>query len=122
MVGGGLVGWAERPGPGQRQSVAHIQVDYAGRLSRKLLNFSQNYQTDKRAGQGNTFSLEEVEKSIKIGRQNLTSIELIKYRKDNLKEAISTWETVLAFAPENKEVKNALPRVMIQLGKNKKTD
>lgn len=66
-------------------------------------------------------SLEEMNKAIKYCSQQLTNQGLIEYRKGNLKEAISLWEKILLFQPDNEEIKRAIQTAKTQLEKIKKS-
>jgi tetratricopeptide (TPR) repeat protein len=66
------------------------------------------------------FSKESLEDGIKDCRTQLTRKGLIEYREGNLKEAISIWENLLQFDPENAEIRKAIDNAKEQLKKIKK--
>jgi tetratricopeptide (TPR) repeat protein len=68
------------------------------------------------------FSKKSLEDGIKNCRTQLTRKGLIEYREGNLKEAISIWENLLQFDPENAEIRKAIDNAKEQLKKIKKKD
>ncbi len=63
---------------------------------------------------------EEIDRALRTCSLNLTNQGLIEYRKGNLKEAISLWEKILVFDPENEEIKKAIQTARTQLEKIKR--
>lgn len=63
---------------------------------------------------------EEIDKALRTCSLNLTNQGLVAYRQGNLKEAISLWEKILAFDPNNEEIKKAIQTARTQLEKIKR--
>ncbi len=55
-----------------------------------------------------TFDGEYLKKQIMACSKSLTEAGLIRYREERLEEAITIWESVLAFDPENKAIQQAI--------------
>jgi len=64
---------------------------------------------------GLTFKLEDLKAAIRICSQQLTNQGMLEYRKGNLKGAISVWESLLAFDPDNDQIKKAIETARAQL-------
>ncbi|HRD01618.1 MAG TPA: hypothetical protein PLP57_03105 [Candidatus Saccharicenans sp.] len=62
-----------------------------------------------------SFKLEDLSSAIKVCSQQLTNQGMIEYRKGNLKGAISIWESILTFDPENEQIKKAIQTARAQL-------
>jgi len=62
-----------------------------------------------------SFKLEDLDSGLKTCSQQLTNQGLVEYRKGNLKGAISIWETILTFDPENEQIKKAISTARAQL-------
>jgi hypothetical protein len=67
-----------------------------------------------------SFSEKSLDDGMKICRTELNKKALEQYRKENLAEAISIWQGILIFDPENLETKKAIETATIQLKKIKK--
>lgn len=95
--------------------------DYAlaGRIHALLV---RNYASFEKLEPGVGFSRGDLTKAIGVCRVNLTNSGLTEYRKGNLAEAITVWESLLAFDPENTEVKKAVDTAKVQLREIKKKD
>jgi len=61
------------------------------------------------------FSRGTLRETVAICRDGLTKAGLEEYRKGNLAKAIAVWEALLAFDPDNAEIKKAVNTAMIQL-------
>jgi tetratricopeptide (TPR) repeat protein len=61
----------------------------------------------------------ELASAIKTCSSNLTTRGLEEYRKGELEKAISIWQSLLVFEPENAEVRKAVETAKAQLGKLK---
>lgn len=61
------------------------------------------------------FSEEDLKTSVAVCRDNLTKAGLEEYRKGNLAKAIAIWESLLAFDPDNAEIKKAVTTARTQL-------
>lgn len=61
----------------------------------------------------------ELERALKRCSASLTNLGLIEYRKGNLAGAITIWESLLSFEPDNVEVKKAVQTARAQLEKIK---
>jgi hypothetical protein len=79
----------------------------------------KNYQYFKRSQKPLSFPEESLKDGIKNSSSQLTKKGLEQYRKGNIAEAISTWEGILLFDPENLEIKKAIETAKIQLKKLK---
>jgi tetratricopeptide (TPR) repeat protein len=64
-------------------------------------------------------SRESLAEKVELCRSSLTKAGLAEYRKGNLGKAIAVWERLLAFDPENAEIKKAVETAKAQLGKLK---
>ncbi len=62
-----------------------------------------------------------LEETLRICATGLTNNGLAEYRKGNLEKAIAVWSDLLAFDPENAEIKKALDTAKAQLGQLKGT-
>jgi len=67
-----------------------------------------------------SFSEKSLDEGLKICRTELGKKALAEYRRENLAGAISIWQDILTFDPENLEVKKAIETATIQLKKIKK--
>jgi hypothetical protein len=96
-------------------------MDYAlaGRIHALLL---RNYASFEKFRPGVGFSRADLTKAIGVCRVKLTNSGLTEYRKGNLAKAIAVWESLLAFDPENTEVKKAVDTAKVQLQEIKKKD
>ncbi len=84
----------------------------AGFIYRVLLD---NYLHVKDLISSSSFDRELLIGRINTCSKNLTEKGLLKYREGNLQEAISTWNDILRFDPENVEVRKAINTATIQL-------
>ncbi len=89
----------------------------AGRIHSLLL---RNYQTFKGLRPQVGFSRDELEDSISACRTALRNRGLAEYRKGNLTEAIAVWKSLLAFDPDNVEIRKAVETAKSQADKIKK--
>jgi len=62
-----------------------------------------------------SFKLEDLDSGLKTCSQQLTNQGLVEYRKGNLKGAISIWESILTFDPDNEQIKKAISTARAQL-------
>ncbi len=62
-----------------------------------------------------SFRLEDLDSGLKTCSQQLTNQGLVEYRKGNLKGAISIWESILTFDPDNEQIKKAIETARAQL-------
>jgi tetratricopeptide (TPR) repeat protein len=67
-----------------------------------------------------SFTREALEKSLEDCRAGLTKRGLVEYRKGDLTKAITIWEGLLAFDPQNAEVRKAVETARDQASKLKK--
>jgi tetratricopeptide (TPR) repeat protein len=67
-----------------------------------------------------SFTQNDAEKGLKECRAQLTREGLDQYRKGNLREAIAIWNGLLAFDPDNAEIKKAVDTATEQLKKLQK--
>jgi tetratricopeptide (TPR) repeat protein len=63
------------------------------------------------------FGKTDLAEGIAVCRDGLTKAGLEEYRKGNLAKAIAVWEDLLAFDPDNAEIKNAVDTARTQLNK-----
>jgi tetratricopeptide (TPR) repeat protein len=84
----------------------------AGRVSAFLL---KNFPSFEGLRPPVAFSRGTLSEAIAICRDGLTKAGLEEYRKGKLAKAIAVWEDLLAFDPDNAEIKKAVNTVRIQL-------
>ena len=84
----------------------------AGKLYRILLD---NYPDFKPFAHLLSFNIETLNSRITDCSLTLFKGALEKYRKGNLADAISIWEQILSYDPENLEVKRAIDTANTQL-------
>ena len=89
----------------------------AGRVNASLL---RNYASFEGLKPPVAFSKEDLTKAVVACRENLTKTGLAEYRKGNLAKAIAVWEGLLAFDPDNAEIKKAVNTAWTQLDGIKK--
>jgi len=63
------------------------------------------------------FGKTDLAEGVAVCRDGLTKAGLEEYRKGNLARAIAVWEDLLAFDPDNAEIKNAVDTARTQLNK-----
>lgn len=80
----------------------------------------KGYPLLERTGAALPFSRVDLDEGIKACRIQLTRKGLEQYRQGNLTEAISLWQGLLAFDPDNVEIKKAVETAAEQLKKIKK--
>ncbi len=99
--------------------LALAREDYitSGKASSALL---KNYPLLEKTGTDLPFSSRGLEEGIQTCRAKLTKKGLEQYRKGNLSEAIFLWQGLLAFDPDNTEIKKAVETAAEQLKKIKK--
>ncbi|MDH7512013.1 MAG: tetratricopeptide repeat protein [Clostridiales bacterium] len=99
--------------------LALAREDYAiaGKASHALL---KGYSLLEKTGTGLPFSRADLDNAIKTCRIQLTRKGLELYRRGNLAEAIFLWQGLLAFDPDNVEIKKAVQTATEQLKKIKK--
>ena len=81
---------------------------------------AKNYPTLKKLYKPLALSPQFLEEKITICRLELTKKGLALYRRGKLAEAISVWNDILAFDPDNEEIKKAVATAQAQLKKIKK--
>ena len=89
----------------------------AGRAYFGLL---KNFKSFERFGASLSFSEKSLDETMKECRTELNKKALEQYRKENLAEAISIWQSILTFDPDNIETTKAIETATIQLQKIKK--
>ena len=89
----------------------------AGRIYSSLLKYFKSFENYLASL---SFSRESLDERLKACRTELNKRALEQYRKENLAEAISIWQGVLTFDPDNVETKRAIETATIQLKKIKK--
>ena len=80
----------------------------------------REYPLARQAGLSLTFYLNDTEEGLKSCRAQLTREGLDQYRKGNLADAISIWQGLLQFDPENVEILKAVETASEQLKKLQK--
>jgi tetratricopeptide (TPR) repeat protein len=75
----------------------------------------RNYASFERLGPELGFSREDLTKTISDCRTKLTTTGLAEYRKGNVTKAVAIWQSLLAFDPDNAEVKKALETAKVQM-------
>jgi tetratricopeptide (TPR) repeat protein len=89
----------------------------AGRTYSSLF---KNFKSFEKFGTSLSFSEKSLDERMKVCRTELHKKALEQYRKENLAEAISIWQGLLTFDPDNIEAKKAVETATIQLKKIKK--
>jgi len=89
----------------------------AGRTYSSLF---KNFKSFEKFGTSLSFSEKSLDEGMKVCRTELHKKALEQYRKENLAEAISIWQGLLTFDPDNAEAKKAIETAAIQLKKIKK--
>ena len=80
----------------------------------------KNFKSFDKFGASLSFSEKSLDERMKVCRTELHKKALEQYRKENLAEAISIWQGLLTFDPDNVEAKKAVETATIQLKKIKK--
>ncbi len=98
---------------------AFAAKDYsrAGMVNVLLL---RNYPSYKGLKPAVAFHLESLTDVVSACRESLTKTGLAEYRSGDLAQAIKTWESLLAFDPDNAEIRKAVTTARIQLDALKK--
>jgi len=89
----------------------------AGRAYSSLLKYFKSFEKFRASL---SFSQKSLDEGLKVCRTELNKKALEQYRKENLAEAISIWQGLLTFDPDNIETKKAIETATIQLKKIKK--
>ncbi len=99
--------------------VALAGKDYAqaGRVHALLLKELGRFEA---LGPGPGFSRQDLAKALAASRDGLTKAGLEAYRKGDLAAAIAAWESLLAFDPDNAEIRKAVETARVQLDAIKK--
>lgn len=94
--------------------IAFHREDFAqaGSIYRALLD---NYPQVKDLITSSSFDQEFLISRINTCSKNLNEKGLLKYREGNLSEAISIWNDILKFDPENVEVRKSIDTATVQL-------
>ena len=87
---------------------------------RTYSSLSKNFKSFDKFQASLSFSEKSLDEGIKNCRTELNKKALDLYRKEKLVEAISTWQDILTFDPENLETKKAIETATLQLNKIKK--
>jgi tetratricopeptide (TPR) repeat protein len=100
---------------------ALAEADYAlaGKIDGLLLKDLESFEGLAGADAAGGLSRQELEEALRLCSSGLTNGGLAEYRKGNLESAIGLWEELLAFDPENAEIKKAVETAKAQLGKLK---
>ena len=95
--------------------------DYAlaGKINRFLLKNLESTAGVVGAAAAGGSSRQELAEALRECSSGLTNGGLAEYRKGNLENAIALWGELLAFDPENAEIKKAVETAKAQLGKLK---
>ena len=95
--------------------------DYAlaGKINCLLLKNLESSKGIAGAAAAGGSSRKELEEALRVCSSGLTNGGLAEYRKGNLENAIALWGELLAFDPENVEIKKAVETAKAQLGKIK---
>jgi len=103
------------------QVAERAQADQNYVIAGKVYSFlSKNFQILKRSITSLPFAENSLKEGLRDCRSALTGKGLEQYRKGKLKEAISIWEGILQFDPDNIEIKKAIENAKAQLKKIKK--
>jgi len=87
---------------------------------RAYSSLSKNFKSFDKFQASLSFSKKSLDEGIKNCRMELNKKALELYRKEKLVEAISIWQDILIFDPENLETKKAIETATLQLKKIKK--
>jgi len=87
---------------------------------RAYSSLSKNFKSFDKFQTSLSFSEKSLDEGIKNCRTELNKKALELYRKEKLVEAISIWQDILTFDPENLETKKAVETATLQLKKIKK--
>jgi tetratricopeptide (TPR) repeat protein len=87
---------------------------------RAYSSLSKNFKLFEKLRATLSFSEKSLDEGMKVCRTELHKKALEQYRKENLAEAISIWQGLLTFDPDNVEAKKAVETATIQLKKIKK--
>lgn len=104
----------------QRASLALTEKDYSS-AGQALSSLSRNMDLFEKISPP-PLSRPAIEKEIDTCRMELTRKGLEHYRKGNLTEAIAIWKDLLAFDPDNLEIRKAVETATEQLKKIKKEE
>jgi tetratricopeptide (TPR) repeat protein len=96
------------------KALADRNFGQSGKVNTLLLNDFPSFESLE---PGPAFTRADLEKAIAACRENLTKAGLSEYRKGNLAKAIAVWEELLAFDPENAEIKRAVETAKTQLNR-----
>lgn len=110
----GYAGAVDEIKAGGDRALAAKNFSLAGKIEKLLL---KNLAAFKGLQTTAVLNGEGLLEAIKVCSTNLTSRGLAEYRKGNLATAIEVWQSLLAFEPENTEVKKAVETAKAQLGK-----
>jgi tetratricopeptide (TPR) repeat protein len=77
---------------------------------------------NKEVSRSLTFDEEHLKARVRNCSKALTESGLVKYREGNIAQAIAIWKSILAFDPDNREVKNAIDTASEQLKTLKKIE
>jgi tetratricopeptide (TPR) repeat protein len=93
---------------------ARLEKDFgqAGLVSVVLL---KSYPSFEGLRPPDALTRESLQETIAACRESLTQAGLAEYRKGNLAKAIAVWESLLAFDPDNAEIKKAATTARTQL-------
>ncbi len=75
----------------------------------------RSYASFERLGPELGFTRADLAKTVADCRNKLTTTGLAEYRKGNAAKAVAIWQSLLAFDPDNAEVKKALETAKIQM-------
>jgi tetratricopeptide (TPR) repeat protein len=89
---------------------------------RAYASLSKNFKSFDKFQASLSFSEKSLDEGIKNCRTELNKKALELYRKEKLGEAISIWQDILIFDPENLETKKAVETATLQLKKIKKAN
>jgi len=96
------------------KALADKDFGQSGKVNVLLL---KNFQSFEGLEPAPAFTRTDLEKAIAACRESLTKMGLSEYRKGNLAKAIAVWEELLAFDPENAEIKKAVETAKTQLNR-----
>jgi len=103
------------------KALAAKEYAEAGKINGLLLKNLASFQGLGAPAERDASDRKELTEAIRVCSAGLTNSGLAEYRKGNLEKAIALWADLLAFDPENAEIKKAVETAKAQLGQLKGT-
>ena len=103
------------------KSLAEKDYGEAGKINRLLLKNLDSFKGLGAPAERGASDRKDLEESLRVCSSGLTNNGLAEYRKGNLEKAIAIWADLLAFDPDNAEIRKAVETAKTQLGQLKGT-